>query len=554
MLRILLCMSCCSVPPASRSATRRMSSNVDLHSKKVDNSISNDSACIDDSIDKSKLEDGKAKLINFEDDINETDQLLSIQANVDDTNKENYGTTKVGEVQGKLRLDLNAFVDKYSTASQTETPDAEDSVAALISVKLQQQKQAPDNIEGSDEDDGDSNLKSIGQTIYIDGDQKFDSATFDNDGAVSPASSNDIEPYRESRLGGNESSESIKDSPEVEESRRLLEQLEQDISGLQPNEARVGQGQESRPLYEPIASTSRNVPSTTKIGDYARIEYSPVDDLDSVTTMSYSRLGSERGASTRSQAGSMLSRQNSLGRATNTNGEGPSRRSSQGGIESTSLSIASQLSNEQFQQNLTNMLESVNSNYPSFGTIGLPLGPPIDIGLTTETTKTSPETPGAALTSASQDSLSDGSFEGDIEISPKFSRSATATSGGALVNDTLQQERVNSAEMAELAKPAPLASGEDEPIDAKLASVVTSSSGAAVKATDDNRELTEGDDSKRVGSPQSINTTTSGALTNPTPTPSEMSTGSGKKKRLKAKALFKKFKTGGKKKNKDEIV
>lgn len=70
------------------------------------------------------------------------------------------------------------------------------------------------------------------------------------------------------------------------------------------------------------------------------------------------------------------------------------------GLESTSLSIASQLSNEQLELSLTNALESVlAAPNQTYGTIGLPLGPPVD-RYPSETTKTSPDTTGAALTVA----------------------------------------------------------------------------------------------------------------------------------------------------------
>jgi len=364
--------------------------------------------------------------------------------------------------------------------------------------------------------------------------------------------------------------------------------------------------QSDREAGNPLAESSglaasadrANIPSTTKIGDYARIEYSPLEDLESVTT--YSRGGSTKGS--RSYAGSTLSRQNSMGKGAQRQamrseepesdvGEGPgplgrsnksSRRSSGqgglglseseagggGGYESTSISIASQLSNEQFQQNLTNLLEQSASPTTMFGTIGLPLGPPLRGGVSSSSLgdgiqgeaalsetggKTTPETPGAALTSASHDSLSDASLSdiGDgaddkyTNQKQTTNKAATlqsiASSGGALVQSNEDSMELNNG--GGFTSAAPLASSEDEPAPSasKRASIQTNE-------TDDQSKASTVIADQRVGSPQSYATTTSGGLTNPTPTPSELSQGSqGKKKKLKAKAVLKRFKFGSKK-------
>ena len=508
-------MTCCSVPPNNRSGKRKVSTT-DKQQKNGDKNLA-----LSDQDDKSKLEDANQtdKLTTL--GPSEKDQLLTNQVQV---NNENYGTRKLADSQGKLNLAISdANNDDIPIAREfgEQLFQGDDSVADSNLTQLKHITVKPnDNDDLSGRDDKE-----------LDGDLSLDS-TLRIDRSVSPTLSADLVSYIESKNVAEFVTPSTDDdkNPELAASSDKPTLIASNFTDDDyMNSDTVDQQQQSR--YEPIASTSRNVPSKTKIGDYARIEYSPVEDLDSMTTMSHSRFGSEKGGS-RSQTGS-LSRRNSL-RAT-TNDGSISRRSSQGGIESTSLSNSSQLSNEQFQQNLTNMLESVNTNYPTFGTIGLPLGPPFDVGYA-ETAKTSPETTGAALTSASQDSLSDASFG---EGSPKRSRPATTLSDrsteAALVGDSMERSNFE-----EIAKPAPLASGEDELL--KEYPSVTST-------------LIDSNDARpndRVGSPLSIATTNSGGLTNPTPTPSEMSSGSGKKKRLKAKALFKRFKPGSKKK-KDEI-
>lgn len=528
MLRVLLCMTCCSVPPASRSGKRKSSSNPNLGTKKDEARSGSEAqlspAELGDANGDSKLAFASNKLTSLAP--SEMERLPDDQAPAD---REGRSPTIADSEQGKLNSKINSRAAEGArrpgAGSQPERHDQSSPVGARPSSP-ESQRQAL------------ANYTSISERDAVEryGDLRVDSSLYDTNGSVSAGSSDDSRPYTESRgerrAGDRPSASSVPASSSA---------------GAEMATAAEA-ADKQRQLSGPAAgSEAQNVPSTTRIGDYARLEYSPVDDLDSVTTMSYSRLGSERGAGGRSQAESEPSRPESPGRRTGATEESLSRRSSRGGVESTSLSISSQLSNEQFQQNLTNMLESVNPNYQTFGTIGLPLGPPIDAGLPTETTKTSPETPGAALTSASPDSLSEGAPEG----SPRASRPATLrsnqSSGGALVSDSLQQERANMEEMAELARPAPLAMGEDEPLGAgpPLASVVTSG-----RAKDGLADESRPGTSERVGSPQSFTTTTSGALTNPTPTPSELSSGGGKKKRLKAKALFKRFKPGGKSKSK----
>lgn len=529
-------MSCCSAPPATRSGKRKGSSNPNLQSKKADKT--QPALESESTVDKSKLADVAAKQFTLA--ATEGDRLLANQVKAND---ENYGTI-LDDAQGKLILEIDpAAADKTTSltivtqaGAQLGLPE-QDSPATSTSFEPQQAANLGDI--------PDRDALNPADNEVLGG--RLNTSLFDRDRRAS----DDIGPRTESRTA-----RQVDGQPVTQEKASISIVGGADAELLDQSGAiQQVAGGDQRQFYESVLTTStQNEPSTTKLGDYARIEYSPVEDLDSVTTMSYSRFGSERGAGSRSQGGSTLSRQNSIGRAAGAAEEGLSRRSSIGGVESTSLSIASQLSNEQFQQNLTNMLESVNTNYQqTFGTIGLPLGPPIDAAFVTETTKTSPETPGAALTSASQDSLSDTSFNGD-KTSPKPSGPLTdrsnqsSTGGGALVSDSFQQERFILDEMAELAKPAPLATSEDDRVDGTPSTSAVASRGP--EPPDGGKT-----DSGRVGSPQSIATNTSGGLTNPTPTPSEMSTGSGKKKkRLKAKTLFKKFKPGGKKKNKDELV
>lgn len=538
MLRFMLCISCCSAPPP-RSANRRVSSSTQLKggdSNKTSNQNLNEGAL---------ASNGEEAKLNGPVGSSEKGELLVNQIH---PNNENYGTENSGDSQGKLtppssEQSGNSVVVAASDVKQLEA-------SSTIRVKLQRDDAF---------DLGNMNSGEIERLQDLESGYR----AARNGGGASDSSPSyiDIGPFTESASTTTSRMIEMVSAAVVDQSQQMTtadwssktgqRQLEQQRQQQLENEefedetdraahiydeARDGlepaQSSQASRRYEPLASASLDVPSTTKIGDYARIEYSPVEDLESVTTMSYSRFGSEKGGS-RSQAGSSVSRRNSTKATTN---EGSiSRRSSQGGVESTSISIASQLSNEQFQQNLTNMLESVNSNYSTIGMIGLPLGPPIE-GV--ETTKTSPETPGAALTSASQDSLSDIAFD---ELSPASSRPETSRSnasiGAALVGDSLERQNAMD-DISDLAQSAPLASGEDDEQPQRTPNEMNS---------DEFKTSVE-----RVGSPQSIATTTSGALTNPTPTPSEMSTGSGKKKRIKAKALFKKLRPGSKKKNKDE--
>lgn len=167
------------------------------------------------------------------------------------------------------------------------------------------------------------------------------------------------------------------------------------------------------------------------------------------------------------------------------------------------------------------MLESAIS--PStFGTIGLPLGPPLET-VATETAKTSPETTGAALTSASQDSLSDSSLaSAPTSLAATVGSASKINTGAALVVNSIEQSF--DEDMVQLSRP-PTVDYQQKPAPAKPTKP------------------------ERVGSPLSLETTTSGGLTNPTPTPSEMSGGSlGKKKsKLRAKSFLKKFKRSSKK-------
>lgn len=493
MLRVLLCISCCSAPPPRERSAKR-SANPD----QLPNGTAN----------KSSNQDAAKSQRNEDEETNEKDQLLTNQIQA---NNENYGT-KSGGSQGKLTLAPGEESSSFDATKHDEQliQGGADSMPTPM-TKLQRAEAV---------DQGNS---------YRLGEVEVEFLSQPDDYSGSLLSSVEIGPFSESV------STTASHPKELAQDQKLAGANKLELPNVEQNEI-DSKGQSERVIapeqpYEPMLGpgvVTKNAPSTTKIGDYARIEYSPVEDLESLTTMSYSRLGSEKGGS-HSRAGSTK---------TNTFDGAYSRRSSQGGVESTSISIASQLSNEQFQQNLTNMLESVNSNYQTIGVIGLPLGPPIE-GTQTETTKTSPETPGAALTSASQESLSDAAF-GDI--SPPSSRPGTlrsnASTGAALVGDSLERSNLIE-ELAEFAQPAPLATCEDED-QPQVVQANSNTSGNEPKAAD------------RVGSPQSIATTTSGGLTNPTPTPSEMSGGSGKKKKLRAKALLKKLRPGSKKKNKDE--
>lgn len=504
MLRILLCMTCCSAPKSSRPA--RGKANVVENNAKLVEEANTDNLIA----------------------TNEKNQLLSnqIQANI-----ESYGS-KDGDVQGKILLSASSKLANVA-ASATATAEVDES----------------DKLEVLDE--GIENLTTVSTSARPQFSQRkvdeselvdytgakelnFDDDDDDNKSA-SPPSSIDIESFKENPSDNQPPPPS---SPQSAYSANANADYEQPKTTTIGSQQVIDLAQIDDQLIESTPETSQarlaiNIPSTTKIGDYARIEYSPVEDLESLTTMSYSysRGGSEKGGKPMSvtESDKGLSRKSSPSRSVTTNG-GLSRRSSQG-IESTSISIASQLSNEQLQQNLTNMIETANSPTQLFGTIGLPLGPPLD-NLVTETAKTSPETTGAALTSASQDSLSDASLDSAPARSRPAATRAIVTSGGALVNDSIE----DSIEMV----PA-----QTSPIAVQQGSSSVGKSPIASLAT-----------TERLESPTSMVTTTSGGLTNPTPTPSEMSaTSSTKKKRkLRAKALFNKLRPGSKKKAKDEKI
>lgn len=184
--------------------------------------------------------------------------------------------------------------------------------------------------------------------------------------------------------------------------------------------------------YQSVATIS--MISKTRIGDYARIEYSHIDDQESSDSTVQAASSQDKGTNKLSDQPiktcvpsddnnndnhNQDGPQNQSGIISTSLSERPSRVSSPG-IESTSISIASQLSNEFLEQSLTNVLDSAQTS-PSpmvnYGTIGLPLGPPfINLYDSNENTicgldmtrKSSPETTGAALT-AGDDTMSSSS-------------------------------------------------------------------------------------------------------------------------------------------------
>lgn len=475
MLRILFCISCCGVPPSSRASARKVSSSVAYQKD-----------------DETKGTDNKTVT-------SEKDQLLDNQIR---TINDNYGLK--GE-QDKISSPIGDIATITKNLINSDDPSKsydQNPVAGSSSRQLKRQAafdSADTNYENYDINAGARQQQHL---------QPHD------DQNVSPPSSIDIDLFTESPTFG--------DAPVPRE--RFEAQLHhQHQAGGSCVTGSGGSGGGAGDTVDQIEaamqmSAAKNVPCKTKIGDYARIEYSPVDDLELFTTTSHSHGESEWGGP--SQTGSALSRQNSWRLASTIDGDFKSRRSSQG-IESTSISIASQLSNEQLQQNLTNVLESAtNSPMPLFGTIGLPLGPPLE-GALTETAKTSPETLGAALTSASQDSLSDNPLGQAPAGRPTLSSYTNTSSGAALVGDSMER------------------SYNDDNLAADLAATAT-----APLATDDLPPLagTEVKPTERNVSPQSITTTGSGGLANPTPTPSEMSGSSSiKKRKLRVKSLWKKL-------------
>lgn len=508
MLKILFCVSCCSVPPKSRPPRGNIRA---LQTKQTNDKI----------------------------EANEKDRLLAnqIQANNEKLDKTKNGVTeaqgKITQTTGELVAGTNKLINNDELYLEGDSID--DASTSVASHNILKRQAAFDSTVSSSSLGGGTKAAIAEQRAQL---------KLYSDQSLSPPSSIEIEPFTESgALSG------FAETTNQEQLYRQIADGSQEEHEQQDDEvaastmtlvaAKVESPSELVRTFE--SSVSQNIPSTTKIGDYARIEYSPVDDLESVTTISCSRPGSERGGTRHSRATSStsLSRRSSLRVSTTTGpNENISRHSSQG-IES-SISIASQLSNEQFHQNLTNMLETANSPIPMFGTIGLPLGPPLESTIFNETAKTSPETTGAALTSASQDSsLSD---EPNGRTSPP-SRPATARSSGstgaALIDDSIERELAYD-DVSQSAQ-APLAQNETSDEDNQNGPTSSASQQTSV--------------SLRVGSPHSVATTTSGALTNPTPTPtpSELSTGSTKKKRLKAKEFLKRLKPGSKKKNKAEL-
>lgn len=212
--------------------------------------------------------------------------------------------------------------------------------------------------------------------------------------------------------------------------------------------------------------------SKSRIGDYARIEYSSIDELESDSTIKSSNNAKKRSKSQKSDSkneiasldGSGLEKDvnvnnNVLNANINANTtiiesvnsglpltsqiERASRVSSPG-IESTSISIASQLSNEFLEQSLTNVLDSAQTSptpITNYGTIGLPLGPPYITTNIDTTGKSSPETTGAALTAA-DDTVSEASIKTKSRTSSlkrdnqSNNQEEFLESGGAALMDT----------------------------------------------------------------------------------------------------------------------
>lgn len=465
MLRVLFCIGCCGTPKDSRPV-RGKNSVVQKNEKLVEQATFK-------------------SLINFGE--SEKNKLLTDESK---SNIESYGA-KNDDSQGMNSSPVNN-VTKQNKLDQMMLK--EDTITAPTPSPSQQQAKAPKQT------DAKSFADYSATELNFDYDDRSGSSTSSID--IEAFSENPSKDQKPAILAGSESNGSQQDEREDESNKVESSEVETQIS------------------------PSHNIPSTTKIGDYARIEYSPVEDLESLTTVSQSRYGSEKGTGQLSVAESSVDKQDSL--ADKNVGENRSRRSSQG-IESSSISIASQLSNEQLQQNLTNMLESANSPIAMFGTIGLPLGPPLD-NMMTETAKTSPETTGAALTSGSQDSLSDNSVASDQ--ASRLMTVQSRSSGAALVNDSMERSYLeDSVELNSIRKSPSFLDDRKSTVTKINDNVVT----------------------ERVESSMSMNTTTSGGLTNPTPTPSEMSSNSSKKKRkLRAKSLLKKLRPGSKKKTKDQ--
>lgn len=524
MFKILFCFNCCGAPPSSRPA-RGKAAAVKSNEKLVDEA-------------------------NFKSLLGEKDQLLANQIHA--TKDITYGAKDNNNSQSGKILLLPSSQSPFKQHLQQQQSQEEQQGNQLLGSEddsLRASTSAPDQstfvpkLGSSSRLGPDSSV--VGEELgaaYRAGESL---GLYYGDESISPPSSIDIDSFRELPEPSSVEQQNIGTEPVAGADIKGSKQTDQSIQTVSqrfidnvadasepptdesPTSGLVS-GATSSAVTSSTSAVQKIITSTTKIGDYARLEYSPVEDLESVTTYSQSRVGSEMGGRQISAANSTVSRPSSF---KNTSGN-VSRRSSQG-IESTSISIASQLSNEQFQQNLTNMLESANSPTPLYGTIGLPLGPPLEYN-TTETAKTSPETTGAALTAASQDSLSGNSLDGSA---PSSSRAATlgsmsAVQGAALVNDSIE----DSVEMGEMIR---------GPVEA-----ATKAAKARLVAQADS-DIPAGE---RIESSLSMATTTSGGLTNPTPTPSEMSGTSQKKKsKLRAGKLFKRLKRGGsKKKSKDD--
>lgn len=462
MLRVLLCITCCSAPPSRRPSRTK----VDLE-RKSEKPV--------EKVDfKSLVTLGRDVKGNLLDD-DDQDAIQEVDSTSDNE--------KEGVLQNALKVVTNGLREVEHLV------DEADSFTASTSTYVQ-------------------NIVSSSSQTYLEKQQERFERAYDDQSV----SSLEISPYKE--------------NPATEDEEETKEnQNDADDATIQGEDIETADdGPSNAGMFE--IRSKVNIPSITKIGDYARIEYSPVDDLDSLTTFSQSRGGSERGARLTS-----ISRSNSLGRQVS-----PSRtssanisRSSSRGIESTSISISSELSNEQLQQNLTNILETANS--PSlFGTIGLPLGPPVD-GNLSETARTTPETTGAALTSASQDSLSETSL-GD-QLTNRFASTTTraSTPGAALVAESSDKGYFDESGVGDV--PGLPMGSPDRDLNQSDITI-----GVGEKSIE------------RVESPQP---SISASLTNPTPTPSEMSGSSSKKKlKLKPKSLLKKLRPGSKKKSKDD--
>lgn len=497
MLRVLLCITCCSAPPARRPSKVVNRANLEnkLESKpaeKVDfkslitlgQDVAKDLTLSDDELITTAT--SKPELLESTPTLKDSGSQVNLERQDRLTEASNVLSRGLREVSKLVDAVEDSFTASTSTSNQTQqTSSTSGTIRAFASRVTDSLKQQTE------------------QLIYGDNES---------------ISSVDAAPYRE--------------DPEGKETEEYAGQEQEQDQQLDDKHSDAG-------TLEIRARNRVNIPSTTKIGDYARIEYSPVDDLDSLTTFSQSRGGSERGvwlARSSVSRSSSLGRQFSLSRASSAN----ISRSSSRGIESTSISNVSQLSNENSHQNLTNILETANSPTPAlFGTIGLPLGPPLD-GNLSETARTSPETTGAALTSASQDSLSETSLNdlGKSDI-PIASRSATldstATSGAALVVES-----------------PPERSYTVEPTSSNILGLPTGPVVNLIESIESTITKVASETLERIESPQ---LSLLSGLTNPTPTPSEMSGGSQKKKlKLKPKSLLKKLKPGSsKKKVKDEV-